>query len=411
MSRENVKLKICCITIGNEILLGKTINTNLAYIGRELTRIGLYLASCITIPDEAEDIQGTFRDAWAKNDIIITTGGLGPTSDDITKKEIARFFGKELEFADSVWKEVQTHFRKRGISIPNINRNQAEVPKDFTILSNIYGTAPGLYYVLKNKHFFALPGVPLEMKHLFSEHIIPLLQQKFPRPAILMRTIHTYGIAESAIAELMADYQTPKDMNLAYLPQTGRVDLRIYGTNHDSFKNIEEYLKKTLAPYIWGYDDDEPDTMLHREMLNSGKTLALAESCTGGLVQEMLTRHADSSVYFIGGVVSYSNNVKHQLLDVSNEDLEKFGAVSKEIATEMAAGIRSLLYADICAAITGIAGPGGGTIEKPVGTVHITVSNGITTNNAEMHFTGDRDSIRQKAAEKCIFMLYELIKK
>jgi nicotinamide-nucleotide amidase len=411
MIRENANVKICCITIGNEILLGRTINTNLAYIGRELTRIGLILTSSITIPDEAEVILNTLQEAWKENDIIITTGGLGPTSDDITKKVIAEFFKKELIFSDKIWTNVQTIFQKRGISIPQINKNQAEVPKDFTPLSNIYGTAPGLYYEEGNKSFFALPGVPLEMKYLFTEQIIPTLDNRYKHTKLLMKTFHTFGIPESAIAELLTEVVIPEGLNLAYLPQTGRVDIRLYGCIETAYLKICNKLEQILQPYLWGTDDDVPDAILHREMLISGKTLSIAESCTGGLVQEMLTRHAGSSTYFVGGVVSYCDAVKRQLLQVTQFDLDNYGAVSKEVAISMAEGVRSLLDTDLGAGISGIAGPGGGTEEKPVGTVHIAVSDGNITKHEEMHFSGDRDSIRHKAAEKCIFMLYKFIKK
>ncbi len=408
MIRDNIQ--ICCITIGNEILLGKTVNTNLAFIGRELTRIGLVLTSSITIPDDADVIRETLSDAWQMNDIVITTGGLGPTSDDITKKVIAQFFGKELEFSERIWENVQGIFQRRGILIPNINRNQAEVPHDFTPLTNNYGTAPGLYYEEAGKQFFALPGVPLEMKYLILEQVIPILHDKYPRSPLLVLTIHTFGIAESAIAEMLSDLVIPDGLNLAYLPQTGRVDLRIYGSNQEAFENVGMYLETILQPYIWGIDNDEPDAILHKIMLSSGKTLSLAESCTGGLVQEMITRHADSSRYFMGGVVSYSNTVKKELLQVSSQDLEFHGAVSHEVAIAMAKGIQKLLKTDIGASITGIAGPSGGTEEKPVGTVHIAVTDGRQINHEEMHFSGDRDSIRKKSAEKCIFMIYNMIK-
>jgi len=403
-------LKICCITIGNEILIGKTINTNLAYIGRELTKIGLYLSECITIPDEPFPIQQALHDAWERNDIVITTGGLGPTTDDITKHEIADFFGKEMVFSEEIWQYVQCRFRERGIAIPLINRNQAELPSDFIALHNIHGTAPGLYYQKEGKYFFAMPGVPMEMKYLFSEHIIPILHEKFPRPAVLIRTIHTFGIAESAIAEIMTDVQIPEGLNLAYLPQTGRVDLRVYGTNAEGFQKIKELIETRLREYIWGYDEVEPDSMLHELMLKSGRTLALAESCTGGMVQELITGHPDSSKYFIGGVVSYQNEVKHQLLNVADDDLIQYGAVSEQVAVQMARGVRDLLKTDIGAGITGIAGPSGGTDEKPVGTVHIAVTDGSITRHELMHFNGDRESIRRKSAEKCIFMIIDIVR-
>jgi len=320
-------MKVAVISIGNEILLGKTTNTNLTYIGEKLAKIGLDLDVNKTIKDNVEDISSTLLYFWENYDIVITTGGLGPTNDDITKQVIADFFDKKLNFIDEIWENIKTRFEKRGIKIPEINKNQALVPNDFQYLINNFGTAPGLFYQNNNKLFFALPGVPTEMKHLLDDKIIPILQSKFNFEPYFIRTIHTYNIAESALAEILQPIQIPSEIKLAYLPQTGRVDLRFSGQNQTLIESTINKISPNIKKYIFGFDEENVSKLFHNTMLQNKLTISVAESCTGGLVQKMITDNSGSSKYFLGGIVTYDNKIKEKVLHVEAEVLNKFGAV------------------------------------------------------------------------------------
>ncbi len=404
-------MKAALISIGNELLLGKTTNTNFAYIGKKLADIGIYLDKEITIPDTEKAITQTLDLLWKDYDIVMTTGGLGPTKDDITKKTIADFFGKPLFFDYKVWENIQFLFLKKKRKMPNLNRNQALVPRDFVAIENKIGTAPGLVYHREKKFLFMMPGVPREMKFLMENKFLEILKKAFNLPKIDITTIHTKDIAESAIAELIDDIDIEEPVRLAFLPQTGRVDIRVYGTDPIENKKIINKIKKRLQENIWAENVESPGELIHREFLKNGKTLSFAESCTGGMVQEIITSFPGASKYFAGGVVSYSNEAKTNILKVDKNTLEKFGAVSEETAKEMVQGVKDLFKSDFAASITGIAGPDGGTSEKPVGTVFIAVTNGEKISVRKFNFSGNRKRIRQMSAENVFFMLSELIKK
>lgn len=400
-----MNVKICIINIGNELLLGRTINTNLSWLGDKLAEIGLPITRSVIIQDEPEEIQLTLKREWQQNDIVIMTGGLGPTDDDLTKKVIAEFFDKELEFRKEVWRDVQEIFFRRNLVVPEINRNQAMVPEGFIALKNTVGTAPGLYFSQDKKSLFALPGVPLEMKTLFERHITAILKDKYQRESIIVKQLHTWNISESALAEQLKDLKIPEGIKLAWLPQTGRVDLRIYGNDINLIEKLNAEIKVIAQEWIWGEDDDTPQAVLNELMISKKLTLAVAESCTGGLVQELITSVSGVSKYFNGGIVSYSNEVKINQLKVKSETIEKFGAVSVETAAEMALGVRTELKADIGISITGIAGPEGGSEEKPVGTVCFGISDKAQLITHKVVFNGTRDSIRFKAAEYILLFL------
>ncbi len=404
-------MKAALLSIGNELLLGKTINTNFAFIGKSLAKIGIYLDKEITIPDTEKAISESLDLLWKNYDLVLTTGGLGPTKDDITKKTIADFFGKALFFDYKVWENVQFLFLKKKRKMPNLNRNQALVPQDFVAIENKMGTAPGLAYHKDNKFLFMMPGVPKEMEYLMTEHILNILKKAFKLPKIDITTIHTKGIAESAIAELIDDIVVEEPVRLAFLPQTGRVDLRVYGTNPVKNNKVVEEIKERLHHKIWGENVSSPGELIHQKFLEEGFTLSLAESCTGGMVQEILTSFSGASKYFLGGIVSYSNQAKINLLKVQENTLNKYGAVSEETAIEMAQGVKKIFKSDFSASVTGIAGPDGGTFEKPVGTVFISVANNDKTMTKKFVFSGNRKRIRQMSAENVFFMLMDLLKK
>ena len=388
------------ISIGNEILLGKTVNTNLAWLASELAAMGLPVECSITVKDDPEAIGSALRQCWKHYDVVISTGGLGPTDDDITKQEIARFFGRELVFDEKLWQHVQNLFSKRGLPTPQINRCQAMVPAGFTALSNWRGTAPGLYYSDQGHCFFAFAGVPAEMMHVFETGAKPILLDKYhDLEPVLQKTLHSFGISESALAEALCPLNLPRGVHLAWLPQTGRVDLRFYGERESLIETAIQAAKEKIGKYLWGSDEDTPVSVISALLREQGLKISIAESCTGGLLQTMLTDLAGSSDIYAGGVVSYSNELKNKLLGVSAETLSRHGAVSTECALEMVEGIKSLTNSQAAISVTGIAGPDGGTKEKAVGTVHFGFSLFKDVWSVVHIFSGDRQAIRYKAAE------------
>lgn len=400
------------LTIGNEILLGSTLNTNLAWLAQELAAIGLPVDFSLTVKDEPEAISQALALAWEKCDVVITTGGLGPTEDDITKNAIASFFDAELMFDPAIWEEILKRFSFRKMKVPESNRSQAMVPKNFMALKNDRGTAPGLFFEDGSKSFFAFAGVPLEMRHLFENQAKPLLLKKYGNDKqIWQHTLHTFGISESALAELLADFPKPKGVELAWLPQSGRVDLRFYGPSKIDVTESAERCHKLIEEYVWGENGDTPAQVLLEILKEKGWKLALAESCTGGWAQKMITDVPGASESFLGGVVSYANELKQALLGVNSTTLIEHGAVSEKCAQEMAEGIKSLTKSQIGISVTGVAGPDGGTVDKPVGTVCFGFSDLQGTWSFTHAFNGDRESIRFKAAEYALLSLIKHLRR
>jgi len=405
-----MSIKVCVVNIGNELLLGRTINTNLSWLGTQLTELGLPVTRSVTIQDIPQEIKETLIQEWQQNDVLILTGGLGPTDDDLTKMVIADFFGKNLEFREDVWKDVQEIFTRRNIVIPEINRSQAMIPTDFIALKNTKGTAPGLYFSENGKHFFALPGVPLEMKSLFTDFIRDILSTNFACEPIHIRQLHTWNVSESVLAEKLTGLDIPEDVKLAWLPQIGRVDLRLYGKNLVPINKLYDEIYEIAKDWIWGKDDETPQSVVYNLMTTQKLTLSVAESCTGGLVQELMTSISGASNYFSGGIISYNNDVKINQLNVKQETLESYGSVSIETASEMALGVRQVLNSDVGISITGIAGPKGGSREKPVGTVCFGISDKSQLITKRIVFNGNRETIRIKAAEYVILLLINHIR-
>lgn len=402
-------IKITLITIGNEILLGKTVNTNLAFIGTQLSNNGFVLTRELTIPDDQPSIISTLNELWAKSDTVITTGGLGPTRDDITKKSIAEFFQTHLEFREDVWNDIKLLYRRKNKPIPEIVKTQAQVPQGFNVIRNSVGTAPGMHFQTEEKNFFALPGVPYEMKPMVTEYILPFLRKKYGPKEFYCKTIRTIGILEAEISQLLDDIKSTPNTNIAFLPKLGLVDIRIYGNKKDEFQKIIRKIEERLSEHIYGYDDDTVIGLCHEKLMHSGKKLAVAESCTGGLIQNLFTNNQGSSNYLEGGVVSYSNDAKMKLLGVKESTLRKFGAVSKETVKEMLEGVRALFDVDYAIAVSGIAGPTGGTREKPVGLVYIGVNIEGKLLVKRFNFSGDRLQIKKQSAENAIYLLLKSI--
>jgi len=397
--------KVALISIGNELLSGRTLNSNLLYLGEQLNKLGLSIVFSPVIRDCERMLSETLHYCLEKYDIIITTGGLGPTFDDITKEVVADYFEQPLIFDEEVWESIQKKYP--GHIIPLNNRKQAFKPKYFSILDNDAGISPGFYYATDNHLIILLPGVPVEMKHIFENKVTCLLKSKYHLPQLIDKTLHTIGITESSLYDINKNIAIPDHVELAYLPQTGRVDLRIIGSNLQGVEHLFNTLREKLSDYVWGYNDDSLPKILHNLLLKSNKSLAVAESCTGGLVQQEVTAIPKASLIFKGGMVVYGNKAKIENLNVPRKIIAEHGAVSTQTAIEMAKNIRKLFDSDIGVSITGIAGPTGGTKSKPVGTVYFAIDLMSQIYHYRMNFRGNRNMVREQASN---FLMYNLIK-
>lgn len=408
-------MKSTIITIGDEILIGQILDTNSRYISQALNRLGVIVAERTSIGDSAEQIVETLDRALAATDIVIITGGLGPTKDDITKHTLTRYFGSELVYNEQVGDFVRELLSRRGIAFNDLNRGQAMVPACCTVLHNAHGTAPGMWFERDGKVVVSLPGVPFEMVHLIDDIVVPMLRERFALKAIVHRTMITSGIAESILAERIAAWEDalPEVLHLAYLPAPNIVRLRLsaYEVDGESVAAMIdeqfERLKAIIPEAIVGFEDATVEQLVHNTLIVQGKTLSVAESCTGGNVAAKFTAMAGASAYFHAGVVSYSNEAKIDILGVSAEDLARYGAVSEAVAMQMAAGVRRAGQSDYGISTTGIAGPSGGSAEKPVGTVWIGISTPERTFAVMKNCGTDRGQIIQRATAYAIKMLYE----
>jgi nicotinamide-nucleotide amidase len=413
--------EVAVITIGDELLLGQTIDSNAAFISRELAKHGFRVAIRITVGDDEEAISNSVRDALDRSRVVICTGGLGPTQDDFTKPVVARLFGADLVLDEQLLEQLRERFRQRGIVMAERNICQAEVPRGARVLPNPRGTAPGLLLTRDDGACcILLPGVPHEMRGLILEQVIPFLEQRATERAhpISYRTLRTTGIAESAVAEkLDGVVAAVRPLTLAFLPSIPGTDLRItcWGDLGESdaaaaIAAAETRIRSALQSHIYGADDDDLAAVVGELLRAQGLTVAVAESCTGGLVGKRLTDAAGSSDYFLGGIIAYANQVKHELLGVSINTLREHGAVSEAVAREMAAGARRQTGASAAIAITGVAGPGGGTPDKPVGTVWIAASLNQATETRRSVWGGDREEIRERAAQAGLALLWKLLR-
>lgn len=408
-------MKSTIITIGDEILIGQILDTNSRYISQALNRLGVIVAERTSIGDSAEQIVETLDRALAATDIVIITGGLGPTKDDITKHTLTRYFGSELVYNEQVGDFVRELLSRRGIAFNELNRGQAMVPACCTVLHNAHGTAPGMWFERDGKVVVSLPGVPFEMVHLIDDIVVPMLRERFALKAIVHRTMITSGIAESILAERIAAWEDalPEVLHLAYLPAPNIVRLRLsaYEVDGESVAAMIdeqfERLKAIIPEAIVGFEDATVEQLVHNTLIAQGKTLSVAESCTGGNVAAKFTAMAGASAYFHAGVVSYSNEAKIDILGVSAEDLARYGAVSEAVAMQMAVGVRRAGQSDYGISTTGIAGPSGGSAEKPVGTVWIGISTPERTFAVMKNCGTDRGQIIQRATAYAIKMLYE----
>lgn len=409
------------ITIGDELLLGFTIDTNAAHISRTLATNGIEVVRRTTVGDEADKIAQAVREALDRTRSVITTGGLGPTSDDLTKPAIAAIFGRKMKLDESIAAQLEQRWRARfpTISYPQSNRAQAEIPEGARILTNRHGTAPGIWLEDEKGRWVAMmPGVPREMRGMLKEELLPaiLARSKGEATVVYSVTLRTTGIAESAIAELLgpdflgAPGTELGSLPLAFLPGVAGVDLRVTAKGlpreraEPLVRKAIEKLRTKVDAYVYGEDEVDLAAVVLDKCRSLGITLAVAESCTGGMLGERLTNVPGSSDVFLGGVIAYHNDVKRDSLGVKADDIERYGAVSEQVALQMAAGVRERLKAKIGVSITGIAGPGGGSPEKPVGLVWVAVqyADGRTR---RLHLPGDRNEIRQRATQAALEMV------
>lgn len=367
------------ITIGDELLFGQITDTNTAWIGTELTNIGIRVVRKTSVGDQADAILQALTEAHHRADVIIITGGLGPTKDDITKKTLCTYFGVGMVRNETALALVTDFFEKRGREMTDLNRGQADLPANAVYIQNDWGTAPGMWFDYEGRVYVSLPGVPFEMVHLMSNRILPELTNHFETPIIKHKMIRTVGIGESFLAERIEAWEDalPDHIKLAYLPSFGGVKLRLTATGTDNAQLDQELAAQVasvmplIQKNVYGFDNDELETVVGTLLIHKKQTLAAAESCTGGYVSAQITKVPGSSAYFWGSVVSYSNSVKVSQLGVRPETLTQYGAVSEETIRQMAEGVRNALGTSIGIATSGIAGPGGGTPDKPVGTVWI----------------------------------------
>jgi nicotinamide-nucleotide amidase len=401
------------ISIGDELLIGQTLNTNAYWISKELNSIGFTIRQQITISDTEEAILTALEQALNKSDVILITGGLGPTNDDLTMPVLNKYFGGKLIRDEKVYQHIQQLVTSRGFKMNQNNQKQAIVPDNCKVIHNAHGTATGLWFEKDNKLIVAMPGVPYEMKAMISDTVIPLLKEKFELPEIINHMVYTQGLPESILAEQLADWESglPSTIKLAYLPSPGRVKLRLSSTgkNRDSLqKNINleiEKLTELIPQYIYSEENEDLGSVIGAWLSKNNKTIATAESCTGGYIAHLITRVAGSSAYYKGSVISYANEIKVNELNVKQADIDAYGAVSQQVIEQMALGVQQKMNTDYAIATSGIAGPTGGTEDKPVGTVWIAVATPNGVNSKKYLFGKQRDINIERSAITGLGML------
>ncbi|NQY07167.1 MAG: competence/damage-inducible protein A [Flavobacteriaceae bacterium] len=404
------------ITIGDEILIGQIIDSNSAFIGTQLNKAGVSVYQITSIQDDKQHILNALEEASRRVDIVIVTGGLGPTKDDITKETFCHFFKDKLVENKKVLQQVKYLFEKvYSRPISEVNKQQALVPSKAIVLKNEFGTAPGMWMNYQNKVFVSLPGVPYEMKALIKNQVIPRLIDKYELPSIQHTTLLTQGRGESAIAEHISDFETklPNFVKLAYLPSTGRVRLRLSGKHNqesilsETMRNLSNTLKQLVSDIFVGYEEEGSfEQQIGKLLIEKQATLSVAESCTGGAISQRITKNAGVSAFYKGGVVSYATDVKENTLQVSKELISQHSVVSEEVASAMAMGVKKSLQSDYAIATTGNAGPAKGESEEEVGTICIAIATPSSVFTKKFYFGKNRERVINKAVN----MSFELLK-
>ena len=410
-------MKTEIITIGDEILIGQIVDTNSAWMGQQLNLNGIEVYQVTSVHDDHAHIIKAIADAEKNADLVLITGGLGPTKDDITKNCLCEYFGTELVFYPEIFEYIQSLLTSRNVTINQLNRDQALLPASCTILHNSAGTASGMWFERNGTIFISMPGVPFEMEAVMIEEVFPRLIKLGIMQSIVHKTILTFGLAESMLAERLEKWESalPDYIKLAYLPSAMMVRLRLsaYGTDKGMLKAAIDQeinaLINIIPEYIFGFDDDNLALIIGRMLVKSSQTLAVAESCTGGNIAHFITSNPGSSAYFKGGVVAYSNEIKSKLLEVSSQIIDTYGAVSQQVAEAMAAGAQRVLNADFSIATTGIAGPDGGTTEKPIGTVWIAVAGPSGVKSEKFIFRHNRERNIIRSTQSALDLLRKFI--
>ena len=404
------------ISIGNELLSGVT-NTNASWLASQLFANSIPVSKVHTIADEPKTLKKCLDEALAEADIVITTGGLGPTVDDITKKVLCKYFNCGLKFSHSTYDNIEKLFNSRGLSVTQTNKKQAEIPEIAKPIPNITGTAPGLWFNVNDKTLIALPGVPFEMHIMFSNFIVPELKNKYKLPKILSRTVLTHGLGESFLSDTIHKWekQVPSFVKLAYLPSPGLVKIQLTGVDDangmvkNTIDKLVTELQDIIPDYIFGYDHQTLQELTGSLLLAKKAKLSIAESCTGGFISHLMTSCPGSSEYYTGGVVAYDNDLKIRLLNIEKTLIEQFGAVSQQVVEAMALNVRKLLKTDYSIATTGIAGPGVGSKEKPVGTVWIAVATPHKLKSQKFRLGQNRQTNIVVAAHTALNMLRKIL--
>ena len=404
------------ITIGDELLIGHTVDTNAAFIASALNSIGISVKRKYIISDKKDEISTHVKQALSEVSIVLTTGGLGPTNDDITKKVLCELFNTELVLSEEALMQVKQFLEIRNLPLNKNNLGQAYIPQACTLLTNKYGTAPGMLFKKSESILISMPGVPHEMISLMTDEVLPAIKSLFSLDRIIHKVITVGGIAEAVLAEKLSDWENklPEYIHLAYLPSPGVIKLRlsVYNSNDNHIHEVEHQankLYKIIPDNIISMEGLSLTEVLGKILNQKSLTIGTAESCTGGAIASEITSIAGSSDYFKGSVVAYHNSIKENILNVSKSDLETYGAVSKQVAESMAKGIAELLKTDISIAVTGIAGPGGGISEKPVGTVWIAISIKGKVLSQKYKFGNRRDTnIRRTVNAGILFLINEI---
>lgn len=405
------------ITIGDELLIGQVVDTNSAWIGQRLNEIGIRVKQITSVSDNEEHILKALDEAGRRAGVILITGGLGPTKDDITKKTLAKFFKAGMRLDASSLANVERIFRARGREVTELNRRQAEVPENAIALLNSLGTAPGMWFEDQGRIYVSMPGVPHEMKGLMEQTVIPKLRERFQLPPVLHRTILTQGIGESMLSDLLEPWEDalPPHIRLAYLPADGRVRLRLTASGRSEAEINAELdiqvaeLKGLADKYIYGYEEETMEGVVGALFRAKGWKVATAESCTGGYLSHRLTLVPGSSDYYMGSVIAYDNAVKINLLGVDPLLFEQVGAVSEQVVRVMAENVRKSLGTEVGIAISGIAGPTGGTADKPIGTVWIAVSSPGRTLSKRFQLGQFRERVIREAAQHALAMTRRIL--
>ena len=416
---NKVTINAAIITIGDEILYGHITDTNARFIAEALSNAGISVLKKITVGDNREDINAALEDVAGKTTLVIITGGLGPTKDDITKNTLAAYFHSEIRLHEEALQHLQVFFKRRNWELSATNKTQANLPTTCTYIPNNYGTAPAMWFEEKGQIWVSLPGVPFEMKKVFTEEIIPKLKGKLSCPVITHKIIRTVGIGESFLSDKIADWEQalPPEVKLAYLPETGQVKLRLSISGSSEERNLQildkeiKELKNIAGTYIYSYENLSLEAAIGKLLSKEKAMLATAESCTGGTIASMITSVPGSSSYFKGSIVAYNNAIKKKLLQVKEATLKVYGAVSEETVSEMAKGVREVLEVDYSLATSGIAGPGGGSEQKPVGTIWIACATKKDIVTQKLALGTDRETNIKRTAVAALNLLRQRIVK